>query len=120
MNHVPLAIDQMREGRLLRIYLGESDKTQGKLSYEAVVEAARKEGLAGATVLRGSTGFGANSVVHHASPWRLSSDLPIIIEIVDELEIVQAFLPVLKNLLQGGGLITLERVRVLSYRPGEA
>lgn len=114
MNHTAT---HEQEGRLLRIFLGESDKTRGKPSYEAVVAAARRHGLAGATVLRGHAGFGANSVVHRGSPWRLSSDLPVVIEIVDDPEAIEGFLPVLEELLAGGGLITLERVRVLRYRP---
>lgn len=111
--------EQGREGRLLRIFVGESDRTHGRPTYEAVVAAARRRGLAGATVLRGHTGFGANSVIHRGSPWRLSSDLPMVIEIVDDAEAIAAFLPELDTLLQGGGLVTLERVWVLRYRPSE-
>jgi len=103
------------EGTLLRIHIGESDRVGGKPLYEAIVLRAREQGLAGATVLRGSMGFGANSRLHTAKLLRLSGDLPIVIEIVDAAEKIEAFLPALDELLQDG-LVTLERVRVLHYR----
>jgi hypothetical protein len=100
---------------LLRIFLGESDKRDGRPLYEVIVEEARRRGLAGATVLRGMTGFGANSRIHTAKILRLSEDLPIVIEIVDRQDRVEAILPDLDEMLQEG-LITLERVRVIAYR----
>lgn len=102
-----------REARLLRVFLGEDDRVHGRPASEAVVEAARRAGLAGATVFRGSLGYGADSTVHRAEPFRLSSDLPLVVEIVDDADRIDAFLPALEGLLLGGGLITLEAVRVL-------
>lgn len=104
------------ERTLMRIFIGESDKYRGKPLYEALLEHLRKKGLAGATVLRGVAGFGASSVVHTDKVLRLSLDLPLIIEIVETEEAIQAILPDLDEMI-GGGLITLERVRVILYRP---
>jgi len=101
---------------LLRIFLGESDRHEHSPLYEAVVNRARAAGLAGATVLRGAMGFGASSRVHSAKILRLSDDLPLVIEIVDAEEKIQAFLPVLQEIM-GGGLVTLENIRVLHYQP---
>ena len=106
------------EGKLLRIFIGESDRWHGKPLYEAIVLAAREQGLAGATVLRGPMGFGANSHIHTAKILRLSEDLPMIIEIVDLEENIQAFLPILDDMV-AEGLITLETVHVLRYRARE-
>jgi PII-like signaling protein len=103
------------ESELLRIYIGEDDKHQGRPLAEVIVEEARRQGLAGATVLRGLAGFGANSVVHTSKILRLSADLPLVIEIVDTLEKVQDFLPTLHGLI-AEGLVTLETVRVFAYR----
>jgi PII-like signaling protein len=103
------------EGFLLRIYLGEQDKWHHTPLYEAIVLEARKRGLAGATVLRGSMGFGAHSHMHTAKILRLSEDLPVLIEIVDKEDNINAFLPALDEML-GDGLVTLEKVRVLTYR----
>ncbi len=100
---------------LLRIFIGESDKVGPKPLYEVVVEEARKRGMAGATVLRGFLGFGANSRIHTAKVLRLSEDLPIVIEIVDSEENIRAFLPELDVLIREG-LVTLERVQVITYR----
>ena len=105
------------EGELLRIFIGESDRWEGKPLYEAIVRRAREEGLAGATVLRGLEGFGAHSRVHTARILRLSADLPIVVEIVDRPERVEAFLPLLDEMV-GEGMMTLEKVRVVAYRPG--
>lgn len=105
-----------REGVLLRIFVGESDTWHGRPLYEAIVRRAREEGLAGATVLRGIEGFGAHSRIHTSRILRLSEDLPVVIEIVDEPERVEAVLPALDEMI-GEGLITLERVRVIAYRP---
>jgi len=104
-----------REGELLRIFLGESDRIDGRPAYERVVEEARRAGLAGATVLRGSLGFGANSVLHRPNAFRLSGDLPLVIEIVDEAAAVDRFVGMLEGLLRGGGLITRERVSIVRY-----
>ena len=103
------------EAELLRIFIGESDKHHGRPLYEAIVEEARKRGLAGATVLRGTIGFGASSRIHTAKILRLSEDLPMVVEIVDKPERIAEFLPVLDGMV-GEGLVTLERVRVLIYR----
>ncbi len=104
-----------REGKLLRIFIGEQDKWQGKPLYEAVVQLARQEGLAGATCLKGFLGYGAKSHMHTAKLLRLSEDLPIVIEIVDSEEKIQALLPKLDPMI-GDGLITLEKAEVLVYR----
>jgi PII-like signaling protein len=103
------------DGTLLRIYLGEQDKWHHTPLYEAIVLEARKRGLAGATVLRGPMGFGAHSHLHTAKILRLSEDLPVLIEIVDREDKIGAFLPVLDEML-GDGLVTLEKVKVLTYR----
>ena len=105
------------EGKLLRIFIGEADRWQGSPLYEAVVLEARKRGLAGATVVKGFMGFGAHSRIHTAKLLELSQDLPIIIEIVDAPEKIEAFMPDLEAMV-GDGLITLERAEVLLYRPG--
>lgn len=103
------------ESLLLRIFIGESDRHEGHPLYEAIVLKARETGLAGATVLRSPMGFGAASRLHTAKILRLSDDLPIIIEIVDEEAKINAFLPLL-DAMMGGGLVTLEKVRVIHYR----
>lgn len=103
------------ESLLLRIYLGESDRWKNQPLYEAIVLAARAAHLAGATVLRGPMGFGRNSHLHTTKVLRLSSDLPLVIEIVDSESKINAFLPTITHLL-GGGLVTLEKVKVLYYR----
>jgi PII-like signaling protein len=103
---------------LLRIYVGESDRWQHQPLYEAIVLEARELHLAGATVLRGPMGFGAASRIHTAKILRLSMDLPIVIEIVDTDEKVQALLPFLDEMM-GGGLVTLEKIKVIHYREGK-
>ena len=103
---------------LLRIFIGESDRWEHKPLYEAIVLKARERHLAGATVLRGPMGFGRASRLHTAKILRLSMDLPLIIEIVDSEENINAFLPELDQMISGG-LVTLEKVKVLHYR-GEA
>jgi len=100
----------------MRIFIGESDKYHSKPLYEALLEKFREKGLAGATVLRGVAGFGASSVVHTEKVLRLSLDLPLIIEVVETEEAIQSILPDLDKMI-GGGLITLERARVILYRP---
>jgi PII-like signaling protein len=103
---------------LLRIFLGESDRWEHKPLYEAIVLKAREMHLAGATVLRGPVGFGKSSRLHTAKITRLSMDLPLVIEMVDSEEKINAFLPVLETMI-GGGLVTLEKVKVLHYRSAE-
>jgi hypothetical protein len=105
------------DGCLLRIFIGESDKHEGKPLYEWLVLKAREAGLAGATVLRGIEGFGAHSRLHTAKILRLSEDLPIVVEIVDSLEKIDAFVPVVDHAVKEG-LATLERVTVRFYRSG--
>jgi hypothetical protein len=107
------------EGLLLRIFIGESDRRHGRPLYEVIVEEARRRGLAGATVLRGVMGFGANSRIHTTKILRLSEDLPMVIEIVDEADKINAFLPDLESMIPEG-LVTLERVRIVLYRDGQA
>ena len=107
------------ERTLMRIFIGESDKYHGKPLYEALLEKLRARGLAGATVLRGVAGFGASSVMHTDKVLRLSLDLPLIIEIVETEETIQSILPDLDEMI-GGGLVTLERARVILYRPANA
>jgi uncharacterized protein len=103
------------EAELLRIFIGESDHYQGRPLYEVIVLEARKRGMAGATVLRGVMGFGADSRVHTAKILRLSEDLPIVVEIVDKPERIADFLPELDKMIDEG-LITLERAKVIAYR----
>ena len=107
-----------QDAMLLRIFIGESDRWQHKPLYEAIVLKAREMHLAGATVLRGSMGFGKSSRLHTAKILRLSLDLPMVIEIVDSEEKIKSFLPVLDEMMKGG-LITLEKVRVIDYRANE-
>lgn len=106
------------EGQLLRIFIGESDRHAGKPLHEAIVRQAREAGLAGATVLRGLEGFGAHSRLHTAKILRLSQDLPIVIEIVDKEERIQAFLPLLDGMVDEG-MITVEKVHIIAYRHGD-
>ena len=103
---------------LLRIFVGESDRWEHRPLYEAIVLKARELHLAGATVLRGPMGFGKSSRLHTAKILRLSLDLPLVIEIVDSEEKINAFLPALDSMI-GGGLVTLEKVKVVHYRSGQ-
>jgi len=103
------------QGVLLRIFIGESDRRHGKSLYLALVEEAKKEGLAGATVLQGIMGYGAHSRIHTAHLVDISPDLPIVVELVDEEDRIQAFLPKVQEMVPEG-LVTLERVSVLLYR----
>jgi PII-like signaling protein len=103
------------ESQLLRIFIGESDRVEGRPLYEVIVEEARRRGMAGATVLRGFLGFGANSRIHTSRILRLSEDLPIVVEIVDSENKIEAFLPELDRLVEEG-MVTLEKVRVIAYR----
>ena len=102
-------------GLLVRIYIGESDKWHGKPLYQAIVEFLRERGLAGATVLRGIEGFGAKAHLHTTRLLRLSEDLPILVEVVDQEDRVRSVLPELGGMVTDG-LITLERVEVIAYR----
>ena len=106
-----------RDGKLLRIFIGENDRHAGQPLFEWIVRQARERGLAGATVLRGLEGYGAHSRLHTAKILRLSTDLPIVVEIVDTEEKIEAFLPVIDDAI-GEGLATLERVEVRFYRSG--
>src|SRR5215467_5928934 len=101
-----------QDAMLLRIFIGESDRWKHQPLYEAIVLKARELHLAGATVLRGAMGFGKSSRLHTAKILRLSMDLPLVIEIVDSEEKIDAFLPVLDQMM-GGGLLTMEKVRVI-------
>lgn len=103
------------ECELLRIFIGESDRYHGKPLYEAIVTEAKKEGMAGATVIRGLMGFGCHSRMHTAKVLRLSEDLPIVIEIVDKPERIASLLPKFDEMITEG-LVTLEKVRVIAYR----
>jgi PII-like signaling protein len=104
-----------REGHLLRIFLGESDRHEGMPLYEWIVRRAREQGLAGATVLRGLEGFGRRSRLHTAKILRLSTDLPVVVEIVDTIDKIEAFLPVVDGAVREG-MATLEKVDVRFYR----
>jgi hypothetical protein len=102
-------------GKLLRIFVGESDTWHGKPLYQAVVQRVREEGLAGATVIRGIEGFGASSRIHTARILRLSEDLPLVIEVVDAEDKINAFLPLLDEMITEG-MVTVEKVEVVAYR----
>jgi PII-like signaling protein len=104
-------------GKLLRIFVGESDRWEGRPLHEALVLRARERGLAGATVLRGLAGFGAHSRIHTASVLRLSEDLPIVVEIADTPERIAGFLPEL-DVMVGEGMVTVEDVHIVAYRAG--
>ena len=103
------------ERMLMRIHIGESDKWHGKSLHEAIVEMLRNEKFPGATVLRGVGGFGSSSVYHTDKILRLSQDLPIVVEVIDSTEHIEQILPRLDEMVEGG-LITLEKVRVILYR----
>ena len=107
-----------REGHLLRIYIGENDQHGNQPLYEWLVRRAREHGLAGATVLRGLEGYGAHSRLHTAKILRLSSDLPIVVEIVDTRERIESFIPTIDAAV-GEGLATIEKVEVRFYRSGK-
>jgi PII-like signaling protein len=110
------------EGKLLRIFLGEGDRLDGRPLYEIIVAKARENGLAGATVLRGVEGFGARSRIHTAKILRLSEDLPIVVELVDTEEKMKAFMPFVDTVFErsgSGGLITLERAEIIRYTHGK-
>lgn len=104
------------ERTLMRIHIGERDKWEGKPLYEALLEMFRRESFSGATVLRGVAGYGSSSRVHTEKILRLSQDLPIVVEVVEYSERIEQILPRLDEMV-GGGLVTLEKVRVILYRP---
>ncbi|MDD5697616.1 MAG: DUF190 domain-containing protein [Victivallaceae bacterium] len=108
-------MDLPPQAELLRIFIGEKDKCGHKALYEVIVEEARKRGMAGATVLKGELGFGANSRLHTTKVLRLSEDLPLVIEIVDKPERIAAFLPELDKMMSEG-LVTLEKINIITYR----
>jgi PII-like signaling protein len=103
------------ERTLMRIHIGESDKWRGKPLYQAIVEMLRKDGFSGVTVLRGIGGYGGSSIYHTDKVLRLSQDLPIILEVIEDVEHIEKILPRLDEMVEGG-LITLEKVRVILYR----
>ena len=105
------------DGKLLRIFVGESDKWEGNPLYQAIVQLARKEGLAGATAMKGFMGFGRHSHMHTAKLLRLSEDLPVVIEIVDTAEHIERLTPILDEMVVEG-LVTMEKVQVLKYASG--
>jgi len=107
-----------RNGVLLRIFIGESDKHQTLPLYEWIVKTARENGMAGATVLRGMQGFGSDSHMHTAKILRLSQDLPIVIEIIDTPEKIEAFIPIIDPVIEEG-LMTTERIQVRFYRTSQ-
>ena len=115
-------MEELSDAKLLRVFLGESDKIRHAPLYEAIVLEAKKAGLAGATAWRGLMGFGPTSRIRTAKILDLSVDLPIVVEITDDESKIAAFLPVLDQLLaeaNSGGLITLEKVQILRYRHGQ-
>jgi hypothetical protein len=103
---------------LVRILLGESDQFHHMPLHRALLERLRREGFAGATILHGTAGFGASSVIHTTSLIELSSDLPVLIEVVDDQAHVDRLLPILDEMISGGALVTVEKVRVLKYAAG--
>ncbi|MCF6266304.1 MAG: DUF190 domain-containing protein [Desulfuromusa sp.] len=103
------------EQTLMRIFIGESDRCENKPLYKVLLEMFRKKGFAGATVLRGVAGFGANSVLHTDGLLRLSQSLPLVIEVVDREDKIESIIPQLDEMLLGG-MITLEKARVISYK----
>ncbi len=108
------------EQLLVRIFIGDSDKWHHQPLHAALLERLRREGFAGATVLRGIAGFGAASVIHTASLVDLSGDLPVLIEVVDDQPHIDKLIPILDEMIGGGALVTIEKVRVLRYAAGAA
>lgn len=107
--------------KLLRIFLGESDKYQNKPLYETIVFEAKKQSLSGATVIHGIMGFGPNSKIHTATLFDISTDLPVIVEIVDSFDKINSFLETVERLFEeskAGGLITIEKETVIRYQSG--
>ena len=106
------------ERTLMRVHIGESDRWHGKPLYQAIVELLRREKFSGVTVLRGVGGYGSSSVYHTEKILRLSQDLPIVVEVVESNDRIEGILPQLDEMI-GGGLVTLEKVRVILYRPNK-
>jgi len=106
------------ERTLIRIFVGDADKWHHQSLDRALIERLRREGFAGATVIHGVAGYGARSIIHTAHLVDLSGDLPVVIEVVEDDEHVKKLLPILDEMLTGGGLVTMEKVRVLRYGPG--
>lgn len=107
---------------LLRVFIGESDRLDHKPVYEIIVIKAKQHGIAGATVLRGMLGYGASSVIHSARLIDISENLPVIVEIVEEEEKINSFIPVINDIFEQskkGGLVTMEKVNVIYYQPGK-
>jgi uncharacterized protein len=109
------SMQSIPDARLLRIFVGEEDKHDGKPLYEAIVRAAKEKGLAGATVLHGVLGFGADGHMHSAKILEISDNLPVIVEIIDSEEHIRNFLPVVEGMTKGG-MITMEKAEVIAYR----
>lgn len=105
---------------LLRIFLGDADKWHHQSLHRALLERLRREGFAGATVIRGLAGFGAASVIHTSNIVDLSADLPVVIEVVDDEAHMQKILPILDEMITGSALVTMEKVRVIQYGSGRA
>lgn len=112
-----MRIELPEDSQLLRIFISEQDRFEGRPLYEALVLTARDHGLAGATVLRGPVGYGHSTRLHSAKILRLAGDLPLVVEIVDTAPRIEAFLPVLDKMMTSG-LVTIEKARVLRYGPG--
>ncbi|VVC76876.1 hypothetical protein AQUSIP_22030 [Aquicella siphonis] len=108
-------MDLQEEGYLLRIFIGESDKKEGVPLYEWIVRHAKQAGLAGATVLRGIEGYGNHSQIHTAKILQLSTDLPVVIELIDTLEKIDAFMPLLEQTLESG-MVTQEKAKIRLFR----
>lgn len=108
-------MENVEDGKLLRIFVGEDDEHHGRPLYEAIVHLLREQGIAGATVFRGIMGFGASSLIHTAKVLRLSEDLPIVVECVDRAARIEAVLPLLDQMITEG-LVTVERAEVRIYR----
>jgi PII-like signaling protein len=106
------------EQSLVRIFLSDSDKWHHHPLHQALLERLRREGFAGVTVIRGVAGFGATSVIHTTSLVDLSADLPVLVEVVDDDAHIERLLPILDEMMTGGGLVTVEKVRVLKYAAG--
>lgn len=115
-------MDNNPNAKLLRIFIGENDKLGRQPFYEAIVFEAKKQGLSGATVTRGIMGFGANSRIHTAKLFELSSDLPLVVEIVDDEDKIRAFVQIVEQMFEqskSGGLITIEKAEVIRYKAGK-
>ncbi len=104
------------DGKLLRVYIGESDSLDGKPLYKEILTSANERGLAGATVLRGIAGYGDNSEVHTSKILRMAENLPLVIEIIDKADKIDAFIPIVDEMIANEGLLTVEKVSIIGYR----